>query len=65
MSRHGLVLPPTCRHVTYIGDGDTKDLPMLKAKLGRAIRRQTQLGLTADYVISPEGVDLNDLMRGV
>lgn len=65
MNRHGLLLPPECEYATYLGDGDTKDLHMLKAKLARAVRRQTQLGLKADYVISPEGVDFNDLLRGV
>ena len=64
MARPSLTLPPECRHVTYLGDGDTKDLIMLEEKLKRACRRALQLGLSADYVITDPGTDLNDLLRG-
>lgn len=63
MARPGLLPPPECRHVTYLGDGDTKDLPMLEQKLRRAVRRALQLGLTADYAVTPQGTDFNDLVR--
>lgn len=63
MARPGMLPPAQCRHVTYLGDGDTKDLPMLEQKLRRAVRRALQLGFQADYAITPEGTDFNDLVR--
>jgi hypothetical protein len=64
MGRPGLQLPRECGHVTFLGDGDTNDLLMLEAKLRRAVRRQLQLGIEADYVLTPPGTDLNDVLRG-
>lgn len=64
MSRPGMLLPPVCEKATYLGDGDTKDMHMLHAKLKRASRRMMQMGLEADYVVSPPGMDFNDLIRG-
>lgn len=63
MARPGMLPPPECQHVTYLGDGDTRDLLMLEQKLKRAVRRALQLGLKADYVITPNGTDFNDLLR--
>lgn len=65
MGRPGMQFPPQCRRATYLGDGDTKDLLMLECKLQRAVARQIQSGLEADYVVSPEGTDFNDLLRGI
>lgn len=64
MSRPGMLLPPVCEQVTYLGDGDTKDMLMLNAKLKRATRRMMQLGMKAEYAVSPMGTDFNDLIRG-
>ena len=63
MGRPGLMPPRECRHVTYLGDGDTKDRFMLEQKLRRAVRRALQLGIKADYAITPPGTDFNDLLR--
>lgn len=63
MGRPGMTLPLECRRLTYLGDGDTKDLLMLEAKLRRAVRRALQLGLDAGYIVTPTGSDLNDLLR--
>lgn len=63
MNRPGMLPPPECRHVTYLGDGDTKDQLMLRQKLKRAVRRAQHLGVRADYVITPRGTDFNDLLR--
>lgn len=65
MGRPGMQFPPQCRRATYLGDGDTKDLLMLECKLQRAVARQIQSGLEADYVVSPVGTDFNDLLRGI
>ncbi len=63
MGRPGMQMPPECRHVTYLGDGDTKDPLMLEAKLKRAAARALQTGIHADYAITPAGTDFNDLLR--
>jgi CHC2 zinc finger len=46
-----------------LGDGDTKDLDFLTAKLERGAKRAARLGLTARVAMSREGFDFNDLLK--
>ncbi len=63
MERLGMEMPPECTRVTFLGDGDTKDLLALECRLRRGVRRAELRGRMADYVISPRGTDFNDLLR--
>jgi hypothetical protein len=63
MARPGFLPPAECRRFTLLGDGDTRDLLALEAKLVRGCRRFIQMGIEADYSMSPRGTDFNDLMR--
>lgn len=64
MGQSGLCFPAGVERVTFLGDGDTKDMLMLECKLERAVRRQQLMGLAADMAMSPNGLDFNDWLRG-
>tara|TARA_R110001583_G_scaffold189552_2_gene352708 strand:+ start:11106 stop:12266 length:1161 start_codon:yes stop_codon:yes gene_type:complete len=65
MSRPGMILPPECREQILLGDGDTKDMHMLRAKLERGARRANQAGIVGRVSMSPPGTDFNSFLMGV
>lgn len=46
-----------------LGDGDTRDLVALQAKLRRGANRAAAFGVTTRIAMSREGFDFNDLLR--
>lgn len=65
MARPGMILPVECREQILLGDGDTKDMPMLRATLERGARRANQSGIVGRVSMSPIGTDFNSLLMGV
>jgi len=62
MGRHGFLPPKQCEHLTLLGDGDTKDVWMLRALLKRGCLRFQMLGVKTDYSMSDSGRDFNDYL---
>ncbi len=64
MSRPGMVWPRECHERIFLGDGDTKDIYMLKAKLERGCRRAAVEGRVGRIAMSRPGTDFNSMILG-
>jgi len=64
MARPGMLWPRECRERIFLGDGDTKDMPMLRAKLERGCRRAAQEGCKGRVAMSRPGTDFNSMILG-
>lgn len=64
MARPGMIWPRECFERVFLGDGDTKDIHMLKAKLERGCRRAAAEGRVGRIAMSKPGTDFNSMILG-
>lgn len=64
IARPGMIWPRECRERIFLGDGDTKDMHMLKAKLERGCRRAAVEGRVGRIAMSKPGTDFNSMILG-
>jgi hypothetical protein len=59
-----MIWPRECRERIFLGDRDTKDMPMLRAKLERGCRRAAHEGCVGRIAMSKPGTDFNSMILG-
>jgi len=64
IARPGMIWPRECHERIFLGDGDTKDIHMLKAKLERGCRRAAAEGRVGRIAMSKPGTDFNSMILG-